>query len=178
MVVTTIDEALCARLCRDLGLKLARARSLRGSAQRVCLMNLTGSPRDRVAAIMAQPEWAGEKESKAISGFHNWFPDNGYLPKDTPLHPTQRGGAARASREDPRLAAYAILPAELVLSRINNFWGYGALSAPVWFVGMEESIPSTITIDSELLKARFEAADGKQTIDLRDDMQGVADHIQ
>lgn len=69
-----------------------------------------------------------------------------------------------------------ILESELVRSRINNFWGYGSLRAPVWFVGMEEGIDPTTTTSE--LKVRFVAADGKQTVDMRRDMQNVPDHIR
>lgn len=68
------------------------------------------------------------------------------------------------------------LEPELVRSRINNFWGYGSLKTPVWFVGMEEGLdPATTAAE---LRARFEAANGQQTVDMRRDMQNVPDHIR
>ncbi len=66
-----------------------------------------------------------------------------------------------------------MISADLVSRRIRNFWGYGNLAAAVWSVGMEEGLgPETE------LEARFQAADGKATIDMRRDMAAVPQHMQ
>jgi hypothetical protein len=66
-----------------------------------------------------------------------------------------------------------MITAELVRRRIANFWGYGGFAAAVWFVGMEEGLgPETE------LAARFSAADGKMTIDMRRDMAAVPQHMR
>jgi hypothetical protein len=69
-VTTVIDEKLCQDLADERGLNLApKARSLRGSAQRACLMNLDGTPEERIQGIMAQPAWIeairGKRKSEA-----------------------------------------------------------------------------------------------------------------
>ncbi|MFH1233379.1 MAG: hypothetical protein V1649_01870 [Patescibacteria group bacterium] len=64
----------------------------------------------------------------------------------------------------------------LLQNRINNFWGYGSLEAPVWFVGMEEGLNPTI--DTEELEERLKVADGKTTIDMRCDMAHLTGHIK
>jgi len=74
-----------------------------------------------------------------------------------------------------------MITAELIQGRLEKFWGYGNLSAPVWFVGMEEGLGDKDTKELELrneLQKRFEATDGKQTIDIRDDMQSVPRHLK
>ena len=46
---------------------------------------------------------------------------------------------------------------DLVLNRINNFWGYGSLDALVWFVGMDERFdPSE---NQEMLEKQFRYAE-------------------
>lgn len=66
-----------------------------------------------------------------------------------------------------------MITAEIVHRRIANFWGYGSFGAPVWFVGMEEGLgPETE------LEARFQAADGQATIDMRRDMAAVPQHMR
>lgn len=65
---------------------------------------------------------------------------------------------------------------ELIKRRIDNFWGYGSMEAPVWFVGMEEGLGPTT--DTEELEIRFRAADGKATVDMRREMSHVTGHIR
>ena len=67
------------------------------------------------------------------------------------------------------------IPPELIERRLKNFWGYGSLKAPVWFVGMEEGLSGKGLNE---LKPRFEATDGKQMVDIRDDMHSVSGHIK
>lgn len=64
----------------------------------------------------------------------------------------------------------------LVKNRIKNFWGYGSLQAPVWFIGMEEGYDTSSP--QELLQARFEATHNKATVDIRTGMKGVTDHLK
>ena len=71
------------------------------------------------------------------------------------------------------------LSKDLVTSRIRNFWGYGSLDAPVWFVGMEEGLSRDVTdVNDERLLARFTATADRQTVDLRRGMEAVPDHIK
>ncbi len=65
---------------------------------------------------------------------------------------------------------------DLIKRRLKNFWGYGSLDAPVWFVGMEEGLGKNRSAAD--LEARFLAADGKATVDMRRDMTRVSDHIR
>lgn len=65
---------------------------------------------------------------------------------------------------------------DLIQRRINNFWGYGSLEAPVWFVGMEEGLGPTV--DTEELEVRFRSADEKTTIDMRRDMGHLVGHMK
>ena len=69
-----------------------------------------------------------------------------------------------------------MITTDLIQRRINNFWGYGSLKAPVWFVGMEEGLGSTT--DTEELEIRFRVADKKMTVDMRGDMVHVIDHMK
>jgi hypothetical protein len=62
----------------------------------------------------------------------------------------------------------------LTENRLKNFWGYGSLDAPTWFIGMEEGLGDGI----EHIEKRFRAADGKATVDMRNDMKEVEDHIR
>jgi hypothetical protein len=64
----------------------------------------------------------------------------------------------------------------LVQERIKNFWGYGSLESPTWFVGMEEGFESS-TDPTELI-TRFKATHGHTTVDMRNGMEEVADHIR
>ncbi len=64
----------------------------------------------------------------------------------------------------------------LIENRIKNFWGYGSLESPVWFVGMEEGLDPKK--DTEELEIRFQAADGKSTIDMRKDMGHLIGHMK
>ena len=63
---------------------------------------------------------------------------------------------------------------DLILRRIGKFFGYGSLKAPVWIVGMEEGFTGHL----EELEMRFKSADGKITIDTKDDMLNVKDHVR
>lgn len=65
---------------------------------------------------------------------------------------------------------------DILQNRIKNFWGYGSLEAPVWFVGMEEGLNPTI--DTEELEERLRSADGKTTIDMRRDMKHLIGHMK
>lgn len=65
---------------------------------------------------------------------------------------------------------------ELVLSRIRNFWGYGNLEAPTWFVGMEEGLEPDATLAH--LAERFRVANGKATTDMRRGMENVHGHAR
>lgn len=69
-----------------------------------------------------------------------------------------------------------MLNKELIADRIKNFWGYGSLDAPVWFVGMEEGLNPTT--DTEELETRFKAAYGKATVDMRRDMGHLVGHMK
>jgi hypothetical protein len=68
-----------------------------------------------------------------------------------------------------------MITSDLIERRINNFWGYGSLDAPVWLVGMEEGLGDT---DNEELEARFRATNGKTTVDIRLDMKNVPGHMK
>ncbi|MDP2655090.1 MAG: hypothetical protein Q8P17_00820 [bacterium] len=68
------------------------------------------------------------------------------------------------------------LTADLIRRRIENFWGYGNLEAPVWFVGMEEGLNPTTDVAE--LEMRFRVADGKATVDMRHDMSALANHMR
>ncbi len=52
----------------------------------------------------------------------------------------------------------------LIRERIKNFWGYGNLNAPYWFIGMEEGYNA----ETEDLYKRFKASEGKQICDVAD----------
>ena len=47
--------------------------------------------------------------------------------------------------------------ADLIRRRIDTFWGYGSIGAPVWFVGMEERFD--LVAGEEKLWKQFEYAD-------------------
>jgi len=67
-----------------------------------------------------------------------------------------------------------MLTGDLIQRRINNFWGYGSLEAPVWLVGMEEGLDPNHDVPQ--LDVRFQIADGKATVDMRGDMKVLANH--
>jgi len=58
----------------------------------------------------------------------------------------------------------------LILKRLKNFWGYGNLKGPIWFVGMEEGLGD----DEGFPLKRFEATDGKAVVDITSNTS--ADH--
>ena len=47
---------------------------------------------------------------------------------------------------------------ELIQNRIDNFWGYGSLDAPVWFVGIEERFDKE-KFGVEMLEEQFKYAE-------------------
>lgn len=72
---------------------------------------------------------------------------------------------------------------ELVERRVKNFWGYGRLEAPTWFVGIEEGLGKSETD----LSMRFRATDRevpidesnrKGWIDVYSDMTEIVDHAK
>lgn len=69
-----------------------------------------------------------------------------------------------------------MITANIIQKRLELFWGYGNFEAPVWFVGMEEGLGKNTSVKE--LEARFVAADGKMTVDMRRDMAQVPDHIR
>lgn len=73
----------------------------------------------------------------------------------------------------PTGGSSVILEADLIRSRVNNFWGYGNLSSDVWFVGMEEGH----TEDNEALVRRIKATTGGQVFDIYEDMRGDPGHM-
>jgi len=68
-----------------------------------------------------------------------------------------------------------MLTKELIENRIKNFWGYGSLDAPVWFVGMEEGLADTKGLE---LEDRFIATDGMATVDIRKGMKNLPTHMK
>ena len=76
----------------------------------------------------------------------------------------------------PTDGSSVILEPELVQSRINTFWGYGSLDAPMWFVGMEEGLESDATLAH--LAERFRVPNGKITTDMRRGMEKVYGHAR
>ena len=69
-----------------------------------------------------------------------------------------------------------MITSDLIQRRLERFWGYGNLEAPVWFVGMEEGLGKNRSATD--LEARLRATDGKATVDMRRDMMQVPDHIR
>lgn len=61
----------------------------------------------------------------------------------------------------------------LIRERIKNFWGYGNLNSPYWFIGMEEGYNE----DNEVLRDRFEATAHKQVCDIYDDLKVDPGHV-
>ncbi|MFA5736971.1 MAG: hypothetical protein WCX70_02895 [Candidatus Paceibacterota bacterium] len=61
----------------------------------------------------------------------------------------------------------------LIQERIKNFWGYGNLNSPYWFIGMEEGYNET----NEILLDRFTATAHKQTYDIYDDLKIDPGHV-
>ncbi len=51
---------------------------------------------------------------------------------------------------------------ELVLNRIENFWGYGNLEGKYWFVGMEEGHD----LDMGALEKRFIKTANRSVVDI------------
>ena len=47
---------------------------------------------------------------------------------------------------------------ELIQNRIDNFWGYGSLDAPVWFIGIEERFDKE-KFGVEMLEEQFKYAE-------------------
>ena len=58
----------------------------------------------------------------------------------------------------------------LIQKRLKNFWGYGNLKGPVWFIGMEEGLGKNEGFPLE----RFQATDGKTVVDITSNTS--ADH--
>ena len=61
----------------------------------------------------------------------------------------------------------------LIRERIKNFWGYGNLDSPYWFIGMEEGYNE----DNEVLLDRFTATAHMQTCDIYDDLKVDPGHV-
>jgi hypothetical protein len=61
----------------------------------------------------------------------------------------------------------------LIQERIKNFWGYGNLDSPYWFIGMEEGYNE----DKEILHDRFTATAHKQICDIYDDLKVDPGHV-
>ncbi len=64
----------------------------------------------------------------------------------------------------------------LIRKRIKDFWGYGSLKSPVWFVGMEEGVGAG-TPRKDFL-TRFRLSENKVTIDMREGMEIYPDHMR
>ena len=58
----------------------------------------------------------------------------------------------------------------LIQKRLKNFWGYGNLKGPVWFIGMEEGLGDSEGLPFE----RFISTDGKVVVDITSNTS--ADH--
>ena len=113
-VTTVVDETRCRALAKEHKLKLASG--WRGIAQRACLMNLDGTPDDRIDAIMAQLEWTNhykEKSEAQARHDHNWLVNNGFLPKDTALQMRVRGQRRVDKDEVFRLLDFALHEARI-----------------------------------------------------------------
>jgi hypothetical protein len=63
----------------------------------------------------------------------------------------------------------------VIQRRLENFWGYGSLDAPAWFVGMEEGLSSKDELE---LTLRLNATDRKVTVDIRRDMLECSGHMR
>ena len=61
----------------------------------------------------------------------------------------------------------------LIQERIKNFWGYGNLDSPYWFIGMEEGYNE----DNEILHDRFTATAHQQICDIYDDLKVDPGHV-
>tara|TARA_B100001989_G_C24507011_1_gene448200 strand:+ start:568 stop:1302 length:735 start_codon:yes stop_codon:yes gene_type:complete len=61
----------------------------------------------------------------------------------------------------------------LIQERIKNFWGYGNLNGPYWFIGMEEGYNET----NEILLDRFTATAHQQVCDIYDDLKVDPGHV-
>lgn len=69
---------------------------------------------------------------------------------------------------------WSMINEDLIRSRMK-FWGYGSFEAPVWFVGMEEGLAGTKEPE---LEERFRATYGKPTVDIRQDMKNIPEHMK
>jgi hypothetical protein len=76
---------------------------------------------------------------------------------------------------DLSIAGPAMIPENHIRWRLDKFWGYGSLDAPVWFVGMEEGLSNG---GEQYLEARFAATYSNVTVDIRRDMAAVKDHMK
>lgn len=63
---------------------------------------------------------------------------------------------------------------ELFENRINNFWGYGNLNSPLWFIGMEEGFHGEFGD----LEKRFIKTKDKIVVDLKEEMKDLKDHMK
>jgi hypothetical protein len=61
----------------------------------------------------------------------------------------------------------------LIQERIKNFWGYGNLNSPYWFIGMEEGYSEK----NEVLLDRFTATAHQQICDIYDDLKVDPGHV-
>lgn len=61
----------------------------------------------------------------------------------------------------------------LIQERIKNFWGYGNLDSPYWFIGMEEGYNES----NEILHDRFTATAQQQVCDIYHDLKIDPGHV-
>ncbi len=62
----------------------------------------------------------------------------------------------------------------LIQERIKNFWGYGNLDSPYWFIGMEEGYNET----NEILLDRFTATANQRVCDIYEDLIDYPGHAK
>lgn len=62
---------------------------------------------------------------------------------------------------------------EVIQNRLNNFWGYGSLEAPTWFIGMEPGLGNANQTEIENC---LKISNGHTTIDIRKDIEKVPTH--
>lgn len=62
----------------------------------------------------------------------------------------------------------------LIRERIKNFWGYGNLDSPYWFIGMEEGYNET----NEILLDRFTATADQRVCDIYEDLIDYPGHAK
>ncbi|MBA5628706.1 hypothetical protein [Moheibacter lacus] len=69
---------------------------------------------------------------------------------------------------------------EWIQNRIENFFGYGNLNSPIWFIGIEEGfrVRDRYQNGIDLLKLRFERTYNQNSIDVVGGMEGVSDHLK